>query len=334
MAPVTYVLEGPKWPVQTVTYSFATTTYAADAATPFSNPVDAADQSIVRQAFASWAAASGLKFTEVADSADATQAANIRIGFGKLDTATTQTVGVTGYHYATTSAGMTFRPDVVVRLEDPSQLALVSSNGVPTYQGLSTSFYQVALHEIGHALGLGHSTDPNSVMYATVGPANTALNAGDIAGIKALYGGGTVTAAATGTSGQLAATAQDTITFKLSGNGANDTGAIISIDGKQVGGVHSVKAAHALGLSTSLTFSGDYGAGPHTATVTSAGRPATPLFLDAVTLNGHLLGEAKAMLGSKESATFNLSSDAMPRAGVVLSDIDATLGQLLPVHSS
>ncbi|MFO0939063.1 MAG: matrixin family metalloprotease [Gemmataceae bacterium] len=49
--------------------------------------------------------------------------------------------------------------------------------------------YTVALHELGHALGLPGSNDPNSVMYQTISTTpRTGLSAGDIANIRALYG--------------------------------------------------------------------------------------------------------------------------------------------------
>ncbi|KAH7532770.1 hypothetical protein FEM48_Zijuj04G0057300 [Ziziphus jujuba var. spinosa] len=47
----------------------------------------------------------------------------------------------------------------------------------------------VTMHEIGHLLGLAHSSDPNAVMFAQVTPgvARRALTPDDIAGIQALY---------------------------------------------------------------------------------------------------------------------------------------------------
>jgi hypothetical protein len=47
--------------------------------------------------------------------------------------------------------------------------------------------YRVALHELGHALGLAPSPNPNSVMFNTVGT-RTTLSVGDITALRRLYG--------------------------------------------------------------------------------------------------------------------------------------------------
>ena len=58
--------------------------------------------------------------------------------------------------------------------------------------GCSNGFYieDIAAHEFGHALGLGHSTSPSATMYPSVSSCNTSnrsLDADDIAGVQALY---------------------------------------------------------------------------------------------------------------------------------------------------
>lgn len=49
------------------------------------------------------------------------------------------------------------------------------------------SLYAVALHEVGHVLGMAHSTDPKSVMFDPLNPAGTPT-AGDVAALRVLYG--------------------------------------------------------------------------------------------------------------------------------------------------
>lgn len=53
--------------------------------------------------------------------------------------------------------------------------------------GSGVDLFSVALHELGHALGLGHSTQPGAVMYPYYRQ-TAALTEDDIAGVQALYG--------------------------------------------------------------------------------------------------------------------------------------------------
>jgi hypothetical protein len=49
---------------------------------------------------------------------------------------------------------------------------------------------QVLLHELGHALGLGHSNDPAAVMHPNYDDRRNIPNRSDLAGLASLYGGG------------------------------------------------------------------------------------------------------------------------------------------------
>jgi Matrixin len=67
-------------------------------------------------------------------------------------------------------------------------MLLNTTAGVGVGAGATYDLYTVALQESGHALGLGNSTDPLSVMYETYSGVRTGLSDSDIANIQSLYG--------------------------------------------------------------------------------------------------------------------------------------------------
>lgn len=75
----------------------------------------------------------------------------------------------------------------LVALASPSAPARVNDASDTTADNDFDTF-TVLLHELGHSLGLGHSSDSNAVMFASYSGARRTLSADDIAGIQAIYG--------------------------------------------------------------------------------------------------------------------------------------------------
>jgi predicted Zn-dependent protease len=173
----------PEWASQTITWSFASGLDTGTTAVPFSGAVGTDYQPIIESALQTWAVAGGFTFQEVPNSTSA----DIKIGWGDFDTADSNLIGLTSLQ---TSDGI-IQPGALARMEDPAQTALIdNAAGQPTYADTGATLYQVALHEIGHALGLSDNSDPNSVMYYSLGANNPTLDATDVAAIEQLYGAG------------------------------------------------------------------------------------------------------------------------------------------------
>lgn len=124
---------------------------------------------------------SNLRFLQSEDS----PAVDIRIGWAEVSGSE---IGETVFSYPDTAGQpLVFHPGTVLKLEDPATTPVGTALG-DIYQGTAATLYQITLHELGHALGLAHSTDPADVMYPALGPADTDLSPADIAGIQFLYG--------------------------------------------------------------------------------------------------------------------------------------------------
>lgn len=135
----------------------------------------------IQAAFDAWEAVANINFTQVADSNAAYNApgatGDIRIGMHAFDGA----FGVLAHGYYPPNNGSSAAGDV----------HFDSAENWNTTQDASPStiwIFMVALHEIGHAIGLNHTNVPNSVMNAFYNESLTGLQADDIAGAQALYG--------------------------------------------------------------------------------------------------------------------------------------------------
>lgn len=153
---------GGKWSSTNITYRFATYT---------SDLTQAAQRSAIETAMFWWRSASAVSFSEVSSSE------NITLGFYSGDH---------GDGYAFDGSGSVlahaFFPNYGgdLHFDDAESWSTSTSSG--------THLTTVAAHELGHSMGLAHSSVSSAIMYAYYSGARTGLTYDDHAGIWSLYG--------------------------------------------------------------------------------------------------------------------------------------------------
>lgn len=183
-------LWGPPDPVTgtvTISYSFAAgagyatsegggTMLPLESFMPFSKPQV---ESEIRRAFDAWEAVANLQFVEIPEDTGAfdavTSGGDIRIGGHAFD----GNGGTVSHGYFPPVNGTSAAGDVHFDIAETWKIG---------FGGVGFDIFQSAAHEIGHALGLNHTSNPAALMRSGYTESFIGPQPDDILGVQSLYG--------------------------------------------------------------------------------------------------------------------------------------------------
>ncbi|MGC4128956.1 MAG: matrixin family metalloprotease [Bergeyella sp.] len=167
-----YVLEGRKWDKTNLTYYFENGT----------NDISGNDESLaIKQAFQVWSDASSLTFTEVFNANNADIVIKWATGAHGDSSSFDGQSGVLAHAFYPPPNSGGLAGDVHFDDDEIWTDQIVYGSSQPI------DIVTVAIHEIGHSLGLAHSQDPNAIMYAYYNGSRRELHTDDLTAIDLLY---------------------------------------------------------------------------------------------------------------------------------------------------
>jgi hypothetical protein len=133
------------------------------------------------KAFAVWEKVANVNFSLVSDNG-----ANLGVSGNQQNDARFGDIRIGGYAMSGSILAVAYLPPSANGGTDAGDLFINTSQSWQI-NGTTYDLMTVAIHEIGHALGMAHSTDTSAAMYPAYTTTKEAVDSDDIAGIRSLY---------------------------------------------------------------------------------------------------------------------------------------------------
>jgi predicted Zn-dependent protease len=139
-------------------------------------------QNVILKAAQTWAQQTNLNFALVSDNGTAAGGGSYQQGDPGMGD-----IRIGGYNFGNSTLATAYMPPPVNNYSIAGDINF--NTGAAFNIGSTYDLFTVAVHEIGHALGLYHSGVVSAEMYGSYQGVKSALTSDDVSGIQSIYGG-------------------------------------------------------------------------------------------------------------------------------------------------